>query len=145
MPYCPTTTMATTKTSAKSATATSTVEVTPSAATMPVETSAPANEYTNEKIGRKTIKGNVGNMDNATVKANKDGEEFLAFDFCVNGKDENGADTKTWYTVRTDKTKLKAVIETGDQLELEGNHFVKTRVSDGKTYNILNAYKVAFC
>ena len=113
---------------------------------MPVESApATANEYTNEKIGRKTIKGNAGNMDNATVKANAEGEEFLAFDVCVNGKDEDGADTKTWYTVRTNKTKLKAVIATGDQLELEGNHFVKTRITDGKTYNIMNAYKIAFC
>ena len=137
--------MAKSTTSAKSTTATATVQATPETATMPVETTTGNGEYTTEKIGRKTLKGNVGNMENATIQTNGEGVEFLAFDLCVNGKDENGQDTKTWYTVRTSHTKLKSVIQTGELLEVEGNHFISTRNSDGKSYNRLNAYKVTFC
>lgn len=140
-------TMAKSTTSAKSTTATATVQATPETATMPVETTTGNSngEYTTEKIGRKTLKGNVGNMEKATIQTNADGVEFLAFDLCVNGKDENGKDIKTWFTVRTSHTKLKDVIQTGELLEVEGNHFVSTRNSDGKTYNRLNAFKVTFC
>lgn len=139
--------MAKSTTSAKSetATATPTVQATPGTATIPVDPTAGKGEYTSQKIGRKTLKGNAGNMENATIQTNREGDEFLAFDLCVNGKDENGKDTKTWFTVRTSHTKLKSVIQTGELLEVEGNHFINTRNSDGKTYNHLNSFKLTFC
>lgn len=150
-----------TATTANSATATPatakpkktrTVKAQPEAATMPVETALPVTsstaapaEYTSEKIGHKVIKGNVGNTDKMTVHTNAEGEKFLTFDLCVNGKDEHGQDVKTWFTVRTSHVKLIDVIRKGDLLEVVGNHFINTRNTDGKKYNRLNAYKVSFC
>ena len=149
------TTTATKSTSAKKGTSKKTVNVQPATATVPVEvktapveTPAPATakaEYTSEKIGRKTIKGNLGNPDNMSINENGEGAKFLTFDLCVNGKDEDGKETKTWYTVRTSLVQLKDILTKGQLLEVEGNHFINTRQSDQKTYNRLNAFKVTFC
>ena len=114
-------------------------------ATAPAQTTATttAAEYSTEKVGVQTLKGNVVRDAKLITEGNS---PYLKVDVAINQKDSEGIDLPTRYVeCHVYNTTLEPVITKGILVEVTGNLFRKTRVSDDKVFENMNVFKTAFC